>query len=715
MPATLVVMVDVTRQHPALALGAPYPPLDPAVFNPATTSPVVLASEEPTFDSIFDNVMESLGIAELHPQDHRQATAASSSMDGLGGMQMDMTHDVTLDMHDDMGLAAYADADEDEVLFGSGRQYSQAHHTQQQSDTMDADDAELAAMTAQRQACMAQQQALEGKLSQLLNRLRVQQLRTSQLHAHTHGVSSEALHAERHNAPVKGLEPQQGAGLANMHLFRRRIEGLQRELDPDATEESSAEEEEDEGPEDYAVSKLTRKRRKVQSRWDRVRADVGWRWNWLRERMADVETDLQVYKCAARELRYSKTDIFHADPLEVRNSCARGAVTIIPGKRRKLCHARSPTVMSPLPTLAGRVAATTSIPPSDPHTIQIKSAAISRSFHPVLSFAADAPFAVLAASRRHRRALALQHEADKATEKLQRVAPGMPLFGGGAVGVGGSDVPLDLDLETGAMADHAGAALGTPAAPAACAVAAAAAAADVGGFAASARRPHHRSSVGGTPRSPRPSGIDLMASASSSSFRRRRMTSEIDDVMLPAQLAPSHVEPIMCKEILTPAWVSAQLPQFSADELFAAMSEDLTDEAYLRRHQQFESKEITSFTAAVSAGPRRTSTSDGTPPGSASEPPAKRMRRDVRSVAHSSDAGYPARSFPLSAADMASLDAPGMPEPVPVYMVIAQSSVPSEVAETSGAPVEAGEEKPIKLVFKLTNTASAPSTAQDDA
>ena len=89
------------------------------------------------------------------------------------------------------------------------------------------------------------------------------------------------------------------------------------------------------------------------------------------------------------------------------------------------------------------------------------------------------------------------------------------------------------------------------------------------------------------------------------------------------------------------------------------------------------------------------------------------MRRDVRSVALSSDAGYPPRSFPLSAADMASLDAPGAPEPVPVYMVIAQSTAPPEAAESGGAPVEMGEEKPIKLVFKLTNTAA--SAAQDDA
>ena len=700
-PPPAGALVDPAAAHPALTLGPPYPAIDPATFDAARTTPVVLPSAaaddapEVGFDALFGNVMAALDMAPPHAHDddaHAFLAGPPVAEAVAVGMEVDM--DMPMDMDDVDAVDPDVDDEPPPAL--------QAQHMEQ-------------AMRARREACLHQQGVIERKLGQLMGLLRQQQARVTEYQLQQHLPAGtpcrSALEAERHTMVARTV-PEARTNLTNARLYRRRLDRLQRDTDPDATDSSSALSEDDDDELTAAAgvpAKLLRKRRKVQSRWDRARADVGWRWSWLRERVADLETDIRAHRLASRELRRQRTPL-HDDGLPQQpDSCARAAVTVAPGKRRKLCHpTRASTVRSPLPLSrsAAAAAGVVPIPASDPHAIQVKSAAVQRSFHPVLSFPGDAPHAVLAAARRQRRTLHQHHETER-TQRRQRDlstihSPSSPFVPTRAASTGSlpsaaTRVPAPLDLRLESPLDTL-----CVAAPA---------------TAPGSARRHRLSSAPSTPRSPWGSSTDLMgslsASGSSGGPRRRRATVDlaIDDVMLPAQLAPSHVTPLACKEILTPSWSQApDLAPFRAEDLPV---EDTADQRYGQLHQPFESKEIASFVSAVGGNKRRRSSAADSPSDAAApgEPPAKRVRGEVRASATSSEAGYAPRTFPLVGADLAALDAQACtPEVVPVYKVITQMDPLTAAAEEE--ELDDLEEKPIKLVFKLT--ATRPPAPDDD-
>lgn len=642
--------LDTARRHPA-ALGLP---ADAFAFDAAVCSPAALlvsfssgpssSFSPPAFHSLLGNVISEFCLP-----------SPGQSDDGD-----------TLDMP----------VDNSDELTEEHQQFTSPHSGQESSFEL--------AVALQRKQCLQRQAAIEHKLAQFRQYLRRQQQRVTAYHARSQGAGPRTFSgtegddtqliayfaAEKRTSALKAV-PEHRTNLAHSQLYRRQLEFLHRETDPAATDSSSCVSS-DEG-EDEIFFKLDRKRRKVQARYDRARADVGWRWSWLRNRVGQLEDDMQACRLAAHQARQAKDALFQAESEAVQRSCARAAVTAVPGKRRKLCHPPAPSMASPVPTL--RSAVCVGVPLSDPHAIQMKSAIMDRGFHPVLSFPSDAPYAVLAAARRHRRALHHQHEADKHERKHH----------GGTLSAFSPAAPFSATLETPLE--------GAP-------------------------RERQVSSVGRLDMSPRPCAVNL--GSFGSSFRRRRPTVDlaIDDIMLPPQLAPSHVVPLCVKEIVTPSWCTAQtaadateaLPQAPSVLMAAepAQEEDTSDAVYQRLHQPYETREISSFLSAVALvaqGSVRRSSLD-----SPDAPPAKRMRSEVRAIREDDRPTYPARTFPLTGSDEAELNLAltGFDLSVmPIYTVISQDL--GDTLDDMGTSLEQAatlaEERPIKLVLKLTGSA----------
>ncbi|XP_014374782.2 KAT8 regulatory NSL complex subunit 1-like protein isoform X2 [Alligator sinensis] len=107
----------------------------------------------------------------------------------------------------------------------------------------------------------------------------------------------------------------------------------------------------------------------------------------------------------------------------------------------------------------------------------------------------------------------------------------------------------------------------------------------------------------------------LSRSTSSQHNARRRLRSEssydIDNIVIPMSLvAPSKLEKLQYKEILTPSWRVVDLQHLEWPPIGKEEMEDLSDEAFTARHTQYEEREKTRWSLwEQSRWPRRNSRS----------------------------------------------------------------------------------------------------------
>jgi hypothetical protein len=546
-------------------------------------------------------------------------------------------------------------------------------------------------------------------------------------------------------------------GRAARHAARevqRMVETSAEAADPEATDISSCDSSESEAELDPTrpapPQRDRKKRRRVQSVWDRDRAEVGWRWNWLNLRLRVIKQGIDEYKDLETQLAANKLPVELSTIDEVGTegtaaasiagaSCARSRPLAASFRHRRLVQDR---VNVPPSSQIRPVSAP--LVHSDRNAIRARSALLDRGFHVVLSLPSDAPHSVIQKARAHRRMLrqqALQrqkhmqqaardgramtgqrhtsqqqqHQQQQQQQRhhqQQQQQRQQPSCRPGSTEDDASLVPTSLLKGKGKRGS-------------------------------SSRISVSVCSVEPDAGTPPVSGKDVpisppvMAARTETLLarRKRKENSQIDDVVMP-NLTPARFEPLLVKEILTPSWrtrsgtntpgsadstlghcAAAGDSPFSPALAGVEETEDmnrLLDSVCVERHAPCELKERQRALGIVSETGQRSSVAGGEArPRDHSKGPLVRLIENRCSTVQKNP-GYSARTFPLVGDDLADILADLLPPPeiFPQLSDLEAAEAAADAALASGdVPRSASpavtidaEEKPIKLLFKLRAT-----------